>query len=364
MMPRRAGLALLGIAVLAWAAPARAEVAATVWRADGSLERGTARVAKGALRVDGKPVDLRAATQVILHPTLSVGPPNALRRRDGGVWLGRFYRMGADGLVMRLEPWGERVTVPRAQIAELVFRRRAAGLRAIPAELKSPGLAVRANGATVRGRIARLDGRRLRLTSNLGDFDFRRGSLIRYVYPRTRAAEGRAEGDELGLADGAVLLGRISFQKGRVRLDPPDREARALPLSAIRHIRPREKRRRWLRPRAGEAVRVATDRLTAAGAPPWRRAFPIDSGNALTRGLSDGGSFVLRMSVALAPGAPAAARVIVSADGERVAERKIAESRPAGWRVKVPAGELSIAVRGERPTRVLVGDPSVTEEAR
>lgn len=268
----------------------------------------------------------------------TISAPNALRLVTGEIVPAELVRAAARKVRIVSPVFGER-EIDQSQVAALEFL--AAGRSRGGNE---PRTYYRKHGPPVPGALLWADAARLGIETPLGIITVGREGALRYVFSADEPAEPGVGEDELLLADGASLRGRVRCGDGRVIIEHAVLGEAAVPAAAVRLVRRNLPGVRHLR-----RITVARRELAAPPGPQIqafeneRPAIVVHAPCAAQLG-SAGGFF--RAFVRPAAGNRSEARVRIVAGGAAVMEKVLAPGS---------AGEaISCAVPPESPATLEV----------
>jgi hypothetical protein len=195
--------------------------------------------ARGYFAIKGK---IYAPDQVLQwfsdHPA-TIGPAHEVRFRDGRLYLGQLLSVDPDSITLRVEPLGESIAIPRKQIQEIVFFRRAD--KHLPQDFPKAmdtGILIRKGAPPVPCQLDQIRGGTMVFSTQLKRTSLPVESLLSYVIHRGIENFEHPSGQmEIGLTDGSIFHGKVSEANGKMMIQTADFRVFSVPSNAIRFVR-------------------------------------------------------------------------------------------------------------------------------
>ena len=188
---------------------------------------GRLKVTDGRLKLDDRPIPFKSVLTLSTDNPATVGGPEVIHTRDGQRWVGRILGIGPKSLILHAEPFG-RVEAALSHVGAIVFH------SGHGRDLKRRnGTLYRRDGRPLTGRLDRLAGTVLQITSALGVLELEKAEVLEYVYAVSQNQPGAPLQDEVHLINGAVYRGQVGLEADRVRIDHPILGEASMPLTAV-----------------------------------------------------------------------------------------------------------------------------------
>ena len=325
----------------------------------------------GRVEVGGKAVSWDALLLAVREtPVRGLSGRDVVRLRSGEAWVVDVLGLAAGQLRVRSAQLGER-RVAVGQVATVDF------VRGLPlAARQRDGTLYRDQGEPVPGKVLWLDRRHIAIGSPLGVLEVPRRDATRYVFANGAAPAPPSDGEEVGLVDGSILIGRLAPAKDGFELDHALLGKLAIPGTALRSIVRRGDAVAFL---AEQTPKTTAAPLVAHPAPPEPVACPAADGSTWLKGVrvapraslryrlpaAAGRRLAFRAGLQPLPGARGDLRLRVLAGGKTLCDQHLPASAPwPALALDLPAArelvvEVDFGTRIRFPCGVVLCDPLV-----